>query len=222
MKKSHKIKALLVSCLAAVALPAYGATTITMTGPQDVRGQTFDLTNEFGTLDWAFVDESLSVNTKAGGNLISGFSGNTSDLGNDSNKSTFGFTDGTGPVSGSSLGMWINNDFNATVAAPGGSFTIYFWGTVAGGTGTLTATIGDVSASEEYRHTGTAHRYTQLFTIDVEGANASDIVSLNYSVSDTTGQAWNRVHTSAIAVIPEPSSALLVGLGSLALLRRRR
>ncbi len=219
MNETYYPKALIASCLVAVALPAYSA-TISVSVEDADTDNLYDLTNVYGTLDWAYTSEG-DINRKDGGSLIGTM---PSSLTSASNRPDYGFSfsDGTDPVSGTvSNPTFRNGDTTVLITAPSANpFTIYFWGSVFNGVGMLTASINGVDDSVTYER-GNDRAPGALFTILVNGANAGDTVTLDYVLDESTGN-FSNVAFTAVGVVPEPTTALLVGLGSLALLRRRR
>ena len=200
---------------------ALNAATITV----DVRevtpgGETFDLTGEWGTLDWAY-SHGGEVNEKAGADLISTPlpTGMTGDKNPDYQ---FSFTDGTDPESGTiSESGWINDDWSGTVTAPSAApFTIYAWGTVFRGVAEFTATVGGVSDSATYELDHNDRDPGALFTINVNPDNAGDTVDLSYVLTESYA-TWSAAGFTAVSVIPEPTSLALLGLGLMALTLRR-
>jgi len=220
MNETYNPKAsLIVSCLAAIALPAYSATISVSVEDADSENL-YDLTNVYGTLDWAYTSEN-DINRKDGGSLIGTMPSSLSSAGN---RPDYGFTfsDGTDPVSGTVTDpTFHNNDTFLSITAPSaGSFTIYFWGTAWNSVGTLTASINGASDAASITRLNDRSPGA-LFTILVDGANANDTVSIEYVQTESLG-GFDSVAFTAVGVVPEPTTALLVSLGSLALLRRRR
>lgn len=226
MNKTLKSKSLIASCLAALSLPAYSATIVVSVQDADTSAP-YDLTNVWGTLDWAYTSEG-NTNRKDGGSLISTM---PSSLGSAAQRPGYGFTfaDGESPETGTITNPTFANaqSITVTVAAPSANpFTIYYWGSVFQATGTLTATISGDSATDSASYTlaGSTRSPGALFTIVVDPNEMGDIVTLTYVTSDPTASNPNNsnVALTAIGVVPEPATALLGGLGFLIMLRRRR
>lgn len=226
MNKTHKSKLLIISCFAALSLPAYSATLVVSVQNADTTTP-YDLTNEWGTLDWAYTSGG-NINRKDGGSLIGTM---PSSLGSAGQTPGYGFTfaDGESPETGTITNPTFANEqsITVTVTAPSANpFTIYYWGSVFQATGTLTATISGDSATDSasYTLTGSTRSPGALFTIVVDPNEMGDVVTLTYVMSDPTAsnQAFSTVAFTAIGVVPEPTTALLGGLGFLMLLRRRR
>jgi hypothetical protein len=111
-------------------------------------------------------------------------------------------------------------------AASGYSFSLDNFSFLARSTATAPADIGFKISSSFYDFSGTYSNNSTITTISNSSLGLTGLTSATLSI-----QGWNASGSGALqldnifltgSVIPEPSSAVLVILGSVALLRRRR
>jgi len=111
-------------------------------------------------------------------------------------------------------------------AASGYSFSLDSFSFLARSTATAPSDIGFKISSSFYDFSGTYSNNSIITTISNSSLGLTDLTSATLSI-----QGWNASDPGALqldnifltgSVIPEPSSAVLVILGSVALLRRRR
>lgn len=125
---------------------------------------------------------------------------------------TLSFTGGTVSLNSLSLGDHGRNDLNAIISGfssdPGASVTGLPSGwTVSYNSGSVTIASNDNGG------------YLETYTVNF--ANTVNVTSLGITAPNVVGGAGG-VGFVAINYVPEPSAALLGGLGMLCLLRRRR
>lgn len=143
--------------------------------------------------------------------------------GGDPTASSTGYTAGFATSNARNVGM----GYTVGLTLPEAAGTITFWGTTRESDYILTVrdSSSDVLGSLS---TGSAPDTTQFgvttWTVDWSGATVGEQISLEYVTGPGASNASPRVGVAGIAVsvIPEPSTALLGGLGLLALLHRRR
>ena len=211
---------------------------------------TYNLTTTHGTQDWAIWDSAQAAPglRKDGGTTI----GDMSQINGDSTfristaapgtgtsttpEYSLTYTDGTSPNTtgdiGASLALYnilesVNSglgfDVTATSADP---FTVYMWGSVYRGTGTLTVT--DVATPTTFDSLASAAVSIEnggdafLYTTTISGHSVNDVFSFGFVLTDDGPGANSRTGIQAVSVIPEPSTTALLGLGGLALILRRR
>lgn len=117
----------------------------------------------------------------------------------------------------------IHNNTSGTAGTPNGTVTMNFF--IRSSVDAYAANVGSVF-SQAYNTTTTGR------SVDLTGAsfqNLSSAVTFRLYVYESTdvstnqGARWdNVVLNGSVAAVPEPSAALLGGLGGLLLLRRRR
>ena len=229
MKFAHSL--LLLTSFGGIASAASivqtGSYSFTPTGSQTLSYNKFD--SSLGTLTSVTVTTSL---TKSGGSLYLDNDSATPASGTVSQTVRIDLTSGDVPLVATvgSVGSNVaaSTNFSVSLAADNGGDAAGYQddaGTDNGG-----QAFADVSTSQ----TKTVH---SVFQSSYEGTGTFDIAvegiqSFNTStVSGAAGSFTNSVATgevvitynyTAIAPIPEPASALLGGLGLIALLRRRR
>ena len=128
--------------------------------------------------------------------------------------------------------------YTSSSAKPGSSLTSWTYPNVTTGqTVTVNTTNFNLSASTEYflvfssTHAGGPPNISATNSPDETVGDAAQVgtgwtIGNIHYVSTDTGQSWTPVDSSAgqiqINVVPEPSSLALLGLGSFALILRRR
>ena len=125
---------------------------------------------------------------------------------------TLNFTGGAVSLNSLSLGDHGRNDFNAIISGfssdPGASVS----GLQSGWTVSYTSGSVTIASNDNVG-------YLETYTVNF--ANTVDVTSLGITAPNVVGGAGG-VGFVAINYVPEPSAALLGGLGMLCLLRRRR
>lgn len=119
--------------------------------------------------------------------------------------------DGGGRHIGITVGVYAYDGVGGFVGADGTD--------VRGGAG---VTLLDFQSFEILSTTGGGQSVSDVANLDLTGAGGQELfLRINGFVAGTT-ESWPWVDNVSVAAVPEPSIALLGGLGILGLLRRRR
>ena len=222
-----------------LSILAFGASAnaaiISITSQNSVDSPDYDLTNVYGTSDWAYWNGTpnggVPLNQKSGATLI----GNLSVVGagalQGSSSTTglpvhdFVFTDGTSGTETSPksniIGLFSNSlntvgsGVQVSVTAPTAEeFSVYLWATGFEADGTLTATVGAASASNSSLDQSSTRDPGRFYSILVDPDFAGQVVNLSLTMTgdNTPGSGSSHVAIAAVAVnapvqaVPEPQS----------------
>lgn len=229
--------------VSAIAAPARAA-IVSITSTVAADSPDYDLSNVYGTTDWAYWGQTASTltspvaptNTKSGSSLISSITayGGGGVRGTTSTTALpdydLAFTNGTSPASGlaSNLAGLFNTQIGSsavgagvqlTVTAPSAApFDINVWVTAFSGTAVLTADIGAVSATSPSYTTSGTRSPGNLYTIHVTPDSAGQLITLKYGLTSQTDTNNANASLTAVAiapqVVPEPSTLALLIGGS--------
>jgi hypothetical protein len=178
-----------------------------------------------GTTDWvhygALPGAPYRVE-KAGATNISDATGATALGGIAGNQPTFTWTGGTPTATGSDKTGYRcpgSSTMTFTVATLAGAQEVNVWvGAYNGLTGTLTATLGSMTYTDSSSFVGQANADKVIgFTLQVTPDSAGQTLTIKW-VSPGSG----ILSAATLAPVPEPASLALLGLCTVALLRRRR
>ena len=206
----HKSTSLAIMAFSAIAtVSSQGATLAT-----------FDFTGESLSSSAAPIT-GITVSTVSSGSTFNAFTSATgfNSAAQISGASAFFSGPTTQAVAGNALVFTIT-------ATPGYEFTLDGFSFIARSTAQAPADIGFEIGSNSYDFSSSYSNNSTITTISNQSLGLTGLTSATISI-----QAWNATGSSALqldnlvatgTVIPEPSSALLGGLGMLALLRRRR
>lgn len=186
------------------------------------------------------------TNDKSGGTIISSLSvvGSGSGLRGSTSADANGrytWTDGTSPVSGSNVNLSGGLVFSNTLGQNGQGFsftlqgnplTPYYVVLHAGGfaaTGTLTLFLNGVQmvSDSSLVFANIGPKQVAAYQILFQPDNLTDVLTVQFTSSSVLDTSFSHVGIEAVtvgltSVIPEPSVALLGGLGSLLVFRRRK
>lgn len=234
-----------ILCLLPLMVGASAQAAVISITSEDVGNVSFDLTNAYGTTDWAYWAQTTTVtapaaptNEKASASFIGSITAvaGTGVRGSSAAAKPqydFAFTDGTSTVSGSvsdiiglfnqSLGTGGNDTgVQLNVTAPSADpFVIYVWGTSFQSTGNLTATIGAATQTDSTLVHGAVRTPGKLYTIAVTPDSAGQTVNVRMIHTGSTDSNSNASISAVAVVVPEPSTLAFVAIGSLALAFRR-
>jgi hypothetical protein len=116
--------------------------------------------------------------------------------------------------------LWNHSNNNGATAPNAGmkDFTLTFYDAAAGGGNQVGAVFTDTAAAAP--NTADTNYAAQIFDF---GGTYSNVRSIELVIANRiSGTGFVAIRELGFEAIPEPGSALLLGLGSLALLRRRR
>jgi hypothetical protein len=201
-----------------LAIMAFSA--IAAVSSQGATLATFDFTGESLSSSAAPIT-GITVSTVSSGSTFNAF---TSATGFNSAAQISG---ASAFFSGATSQATVGNALVFTItAAPGYEFTLDGFSFIARSTAQAPADIGFKIGSNSYDFSSSYSNNSTITTISNQSLGLTGLTSATISI-----QAWNATGSSALqlddlvatgTVIPEPSAALLGGLGMLALLRRRR
>lgn len=234
-----------LATFAIITIGSVQAASVVITVAQSADGTSPDsnvinFTNA-GTLDWGIFSTDRGLATITPNVKMSGGAGFTSATGvgttvaataslYPNSNNNFSYTNGIAPTTGTAsaydrittpgIGDGLSLVFNVASA---GTYQLKFYTTGAtlslDGTATLTSGPSNTAAGTVVPSGGTSlgmFNYTVDFTTD-----AADTLTLKVTKSGGTSNIY-AFGGYTLASVPEPSSAALVGLAGLALLRRRR
>jgi hypothetical protein len=132
-------------------------------------------------------------------------------------------------ITGLANGSGVPNTLTGALGSMTGTFTLvanqdyklYLFGAGAGNNQNTTFTVGGINKTTSASIIGTAADAGHFVTYDL--TTPSDLTGYTLPISFTGGSgSYGALNGLALVQVPEPSAALLGGLGMLALLRRRR
>lgn len=218
--------------VAALLTAPLSAAIVQSSGPSPT---TVDLTGE-GSLDWAkySYDAGVTVTQKTSALGLGSLTllGNNGSPVSNTNANIFSWTDGDVPSTGTGVGggvaiaTWGGNIWSLTADADTQQRRLVLYLSRNFGEITVNASLSDdVGNPSVYNYSTTG--YTLQFDRHIiEYDAASPGQTLTVTVSGINPPQWVTpiagISAATLAVIPEPASLVLMGLGSLALLGRRR
>jgi hypothetical protein len=222
-----------VSSQANGAAPVTNLTTTAITGNTTVSGNnTIFVRNQFGTDSWISGSSPLGAGAASSDLWVGANNRNWTDGAPSSNDRYFQFT--ATATGGNTLDL-DNLTFNwqaaismQTVSA---TFSYQLFASVDGGAYATVGSVGTKSVGNGLGGTTTDWGTITLEDINLNGLDGATSVAFRLAMGADNGAATNDTGSYAQLfrnitlngqVIPEPSSALLGGLGLLVLLRRRR